>query len=80
MALNIYQICANNGILHIYIYIYIYIYILRLDAVVSPVFGLCFGISAIFVMFTASNCDGFWESLELLCTRISLSLQISVVC
>lgn len=53
---------------------------LRLDAAVSPVFGLCFDRFEIFVMFTASNCDEFWGSLELLRTRISLSLRISLVC
>ena len=51
-----------------------------LDAAISPVFGLCFDKSEIFVMFTASNCEGFWVSLELLLTRISLSMQMSSVC
>ena len=54
--------------------------VLRLDAAVCPVFGLCFDKYEIFVTFTASNCDGFWESLEFLRTRISVILQISVVC
>jgi hypothetical protein len=66
--------CDNNGLLHINIYM------LPLDAAaVSPVFALCIDKLEIFVMFTANNCDGFWDSLELLRTRISLSLQISVV-
>jgi hypothetical protein len=68
-----YQVCDNNGIIT-------YVNMLCLDAAVSPVFGLCFDKFALFVVFTASNCDGFWESLESPRTRISLSLQISVVC